>query len=431
METILIETNREGSKLYNNQFTALSLNELNAFFGILILRGVYRAAGESIDELWSAEHGRFIFRNTMSLNRFKLIRRILRFDNPDTRKGRLLRDKLAAVRLLIDNFVENSQKCYMPGESVTIDEQLYPYRGRCKFVQYMPSKPSKYGLKFWAVCDSQNYYCWNLRFYMGKEDDRDMQVSYGEYITMHMLQGLYGSGRNVTCDNFFTSLNLSKRLFQNGITMVGTVRASRRDIPKHLTRYQGREVFSTIELITTSTADRRDKALLVSYVAKKNKVVNILSTAHNKITGYVGSKHKPDVLLFYNATKGGVDAMDERVATYTTKFKCRRWHVAFFCNILDISAFNAFALHCLVEPQWNANKSHRRRLFLIELGNSLISAYVEDRRRTAAADSLSSTPCKRGDCYMCIDRKRCTVTCVKCDRFICKEHLHNICKNCS
>ena len=272
METILIETNRQGSKVYNNQFTVLTLNELNAFFGILILRGVYRAAGESIDELWSPEHGRIIFTNTMTLNLFKLIRRILRFDNPDTRNGRLLRDKLTAVRLLIDNFVQSSQKCYMPGESITIDEQLYPYRGRCKFVQYMPSKPSKYGLKFWAVCDSGNYYCWNLRFYVGKEDARDIQVPYGEYITMDILQGLFGSGRNLTCDNFFTSLNLSRRLFQSGITMVGTVRASRRDIPKHLKSYRGRDVFSTIELITTNQVDPRDNALLVSYVAKKNKV---------------------------------------------------------------------------------------------------------------------------------------------------------------
>ena len=42
----------------------------------------------------------------------------------------------------------------VPGESVTIDEQLYPYRGQCRYRQFMPSKPAKYGLKFWLLCDN-------------------------------------------------------------------------------------------------------------------------------------------------------------------------------------------------------------------------------------------------------------------------------------
>ena len=106
----------------------------------MILRGVYRADGEPIEELWSPEHGRPIFRSTMRLYRFRELQRFLRFDNRDMRSGRLVRDKCAAVRLLLDGMVENSQKCYKPGcnGSVTVDEQLYLYRGRCRFVQYIP-----------------------------------------------------------------------------------------------------------------------------------------------------------------------------------------------------------------------------------------------------------------------------------------------------
>ncbi|CAK1591365.1 unnamed protein product [Parnassius mnemosyne] len=35
-----------------------------------------------------------------------------------------------------------------------IDEQLYPYRGRFKFTQYIPSKPGNYGIKVWWICDA-------------------------------------------------------------------------------------------------------------------------------------------------------------------------------------------------------------------------------------------------------------------------------------
>ncbi|KRY04854.1 hypothetical protein T01_11867 [Trichinella spiralis] len=38
---------------------------------------------------------------------------------------------------------------YNPSENVTVDERLYPFKGRCQFRQYMPKKPAKYGIKFW------------------------------------------------------------------------------------------------------------------------------------------------------------------------------------------------------------------------------------------------------------------------------------------
>ena len=63
--------------------------------------------------------------------------------------------------------------------------------------------------------------------------------------------------------------------------MVGTLRANRRELPRLLTSHQGQECYST----TQAKNKAGDCAtLLVSYVAKKNKVVNILSTLHRKTT---------------------------------------------------------------------------------------------------------------------------------------------------
>ncbi|KOC68994.1 hypothetical protein WH47_09551 [Habropoda laboriosa] len=42
--------------------------------------------------------------------------------------------------------------------NLTIDEQLFPYKGRTKLTQYIPSKPAKYGIKIWWLSDSENYY---------------------------------------------------------------------------------------------------------------------------------------------------------------------------------------------------------------------------------------------------------------------------------
>ena len=65
-------------------------------------------------------------------------------------------------------FNSNLSKMYKPTENLTIDEQLYPYRGHTKFPQYIPSKPAKYGIKIWRICDAENAYPLKGIIYTGK-----------------------------------------------------------------------------------------------------------------------------------------------------------------------------------------------------------------------------------------------------------------------
>lgn len=45
------------------------------------------------------------------------------------------------------SFVKNSQRCYRPGPFLTVDEQLFPTKTRCKWTQYISNKPDKFGIK--------------------------------------------------------------------------------------------------------------------------------------------------------------------------------------------------------------------------------------------------------------------------------------------
>ena len=56
----------------------------------------------------------------------------------------------------------------MPSSNTCIDEQLYSYRGRCSFKQYIPSKPAKYGIKFWSIVDCSSGYLLASEIYAGK-----------------------------------------------------------------------------------------------------------------------------------------------------------------------------------------------------------------------------------------------------------------------
>lgn len=89
----------------------------------------------------------------MSLKRFKEILRFIRFDEKDIRSVRRSKDKLAPIRDLFDIVLANLKRSYSPGQNITIDEQLVPFRGRCAFKQYLPSKPDKYGLEIFWACD--------------------------------------------------------------------------------------------------------------------------------------------------------------------------------------------------------------------------------------------------------------------------------------
>ena len=156
----------DNQKQWNN----LDRTELQAFLGSLILAGVYHSALESLDEMWSPKTGRAIFIATMPLKRFKSIMRYLRFDNKTTRAERLVNDKLAAIRDIWDMFIAQLQLPYIPGTDMTVDEQLIPFRGRCPFRQYMPSKPAKYGIKVWWNCDGTTSFPLNGQIYLGHNE---------------------------------------------------------------------------------------------------------------------------------------------------------------------------------------------------------------------------------------------------------------------
>lgn len=61
------------------------------------------------------------------------------------------------------------QEAYIPGWCMTVDEQLASFRGRCSFRQFIPSKPGRYGIKLWAICDSECSYVRKLIIYSGKD----------------------------------------------------------------------------------------------------------------------------------------------------------------------------------------------------------------------------------------------------------------------
>ncbi|XP_053351170.1 piggyBac transposable element-derived protein 4-like [Clarias gariepinus] len=441
IERIILDmSNLEGRRVFQEKWKPLDQTDLRAYLGILVLAGVYRSKGEATASLWNEENGRPIFRATMSLETFHIISRVIRFDNRDTRAGRRERDKLAAIRDVWNKWVEILPLMYNPGIHVTVDERLVPFRGRCPFRQYMPSKPSKYGIKIWAACDAKSSYAWNMQVYTGKLPGGASEKNQGIRVVLEMSEGL--QGHNITCDNFFTSYRLANELQKRKLTMLGTIRRNKPELPSEILKMQGRSLHSSIFVFS-------DKATVVSYCPKKNKNVLVMSTMHTDASLTTREDKKPQMILDYNSTKGGVDNLDKVTATYSCQRKTARWPLVIFYNIVDVSAYNAYVLWTEIHHQWNAGKLYRRRLFLEELGKSLVTPKIQRRARPARSPAAAAViekvkfvPSiqsavdtgvqKRKRCQVCPSGKdsKTSTSCVKCKNYICRKHTFTLCPSC-
>lgn len=193
--------------------------EVRAFIGLLYFCGVHKSSHVNVRDLWATDGtGLEVFHKTMSYKRFLFLLRCLRFDDIGTRIIRAETDKLAPIREYFEDFVSNCQKYYTVGEFITIDEKLEAFRGRCSFRQYIPNKPAKYGIKVFALVDARTFYTWNLEIYAGSQPQGPYCVkNTPDEIVKRLCQNLYGSGRNLTTDNWYTSYNLAKDLLKKNI----------------------------------------------------------------------------------------------------------------------------------------------------------------------------------------------------------------------
>jgi hypothetical protein len=316
----------------------------------------------------------------MSAKRFLFLLRCLRFDSLSTRTERRATDRMPHIRKNFDLFVRQCKVNYSPGEYLTIDEMLIPFRGRCSFKQYIPNKPAKYGLKIYSIADARTFYTYNLELYVGKQPEGEFATSNSPTdVVKRLVEPIRGTNRNITCDNWYTSVPLAQDLFKNySLTLVGTMRKSRREIPPEFLSNKRREAKSSVFGFC-------DNMLLVSYVPKKYRSVTLLSTMHSSadIDKASGDDKKPEVITFYNVTKAAVDVVDQLCATYSCQRRTRRWPLAVFFALINIAGINSYVLYNYYMSPVNKVK---RRIFLRQLAMDLASEQMNARK------SITSLP---------------------------------------
>lgn len=409
LRSIRTNTEAEARRRLRNETWTLSLGELDTFLGLIIARGFLAARNLPVKSLWSKEWGVQFFQNAMPRDRFLEILRYLRFDKKEERSERLVSDKFALVSSVWNPFIENCIRAFKPDINLTVDEQLLPCKARCKYIQYMPNKPDKFGLKFWLLVDLNDKYVCNGFPYLGRENDQPRNgVNLSSYVVLKLLQPYYHLGHNVTCDNFFTSLSLAKALLVKNTSIVGTVRSNRREIPQSCKSRA--DLFSSQGMV-----EEESGALLTSYQCKRDKKVFVLSTLHNtlRIDDSDNPKKKPNTVVYYNKTKYGVDVADQMARQYSVKCASRRWPLHVFFNIIDLAIINSWILYRKI-----AGSSISRRQFMQQLTEELTGTRKNHRNRRDESVPLPPTK-KRRQCFGPCNKNRTTNDCSKCSRPVC------------
>lgn len=437
IEKSVIYTNLQGRRT-TRDWRNTSQVEMEAFFGLLILAGAFKAQYRSTIELWSEREGHPVFRATMTRNRFVDILSNLRFDDPLRRDHS---DVLAPVRDVTATFISSLKKYVVAPEYLCADEQLLEFHGRVRFLQYIPSKPGKFGIKIFWLTDSQGNYCFNGLIYVGAAtlsvSERSESSSFSEAVIMNLMKPFFNNGRHLTADNWFSSASLTEKLLAYYTTYLGTMRRNQRSIPPSLKSTAGRKRGD-------SKFAHNESMLLVSFWDKGTQPVLLVDSLHRGNESAEGDK--PSTVLFYNKTKSGVDNMDKKIRSFSCKRKCRRWPVAVVCNFVDISCINAKYLF----ENSSAGKDSSHYEFLKSTGYQLVDALIQKRMLKASlrfsvraamgmlgyhVDAqrqpiLLEKPRRCQLCPYSMDHKTKAV-CTKCTRAMCGSHRAYVCTECS
>ncbi|XP_034940289.1 piggyBac transposable element-derived protein 4-like [Chelonus insularis] len=204
-------------------------NEIRALIGILPLSAAIKDNHLPSRELFNNTFCGNRYCSTMTCERFDLLINCLRFDDKSTRQERRLTDVFAPFRDIWDLFIAKCRENYKSGCYLTIHKQLLGSRGRCPF-----HNSTKY------MVDAEPYL-----------------------------------GSFTKTDGVLLAKGLVKEPYK--LTLVGTPRANKREIPVEFQNERTRRT-------GTASFCYDNELTLLSYKAKPQKVLFLLSTCHEEGT---------------------------------------------------------------------------------------------------------------------------------------------------
>ena len=354
LDVIVAETNRFARQSLANKPTRLSQwkdttkEEVKAYFGMCIIMGINVLP--KVADYWSNDAfiGNDALKKIMPRNRFQELSQFLHFANSHLTppRGAENYDRLYKVRSILSAVLKNSQEAYYPGKNLAVDEGMIAFKGRLEFRQYMPAKPTKYGIKVWMLADSSNGYVLNYDVYLGSDGKKRIH-GLGYDAVASMVKPYMNKNHHVYFDNFFSSPILLEHLHMQQTYACSTVRCNRKGMPecakKKLTQAGELVQAQKGDLLFTKWHDKHDVAFLSSNVSPEEASRTVKRTVKGQQVEIV----KPRVSDKYTANMGGVDRADQLRSFYYAGRQTRKWYKYLFWFAFNLATVNSFILEAI------------------------------------------------------------------------------------
>ena len=291
---------------------------------------------------------------------------------------------------------------------------MVAFRGRLGFRQYMPGKPTKYGIKVWMRADPTNGFVNDFQVYTGRTTGQ-AEGGLASRVVKDLMAPIEGRHHIVNMDNFFTSPALFTDLLEKGVYARGTVRINRRLYP--------RDSLHPKCVKDQGDAKVMQKGPLVATAWRDKKTIHLLSTADDPAAPAVQVERKrrdgtrnnvscPMVVREYNAHMNGVDHADQLRSEHATYRTSKKWWHYVFWFLVDLAVANAFILfrespHHQRQTKTGRRKPWRQVEFRQALSKQLIGRVRTSRKRkllTALNPTTSQhvpVTTSRGRCREC------------------------------
>ena len=333
-------------------------------------------------------------------------------------------------------------------KNLSVDERICPHTGRTGLKRYVPKKPKNWGFKLYLLCDAEGF-VYNYEM-CGGEPKEDTPIGRAGEIVLRLARIIpRHRGFRLTCDNYFTSIQLFVALDKLGIQASGTARVNRlRGVNFSTDAYMKKRGRGTHEAKVTSTEGTRVAAVKFH----DNKSVHLISThvGARPLTSGVRWSTKlkktitisvPAIVKSYNRSMGGVDRANQYVSYFRTIFRSKRWYLKLFFHLIDTVCANAWLLYRRDSSDVGIPAKRDLLFFKMELADGLTRAGKTARNRGRppkeprgrAGPPPVHVRKDRIDHFPAFgDKKRChrccrttTVTCGKCDVNLCFVRTRN------
>ncbi len=435
ISTIVKETNRyydQNKKTSNldNEWSKMTADQMKSFLGIIIALGICKRT--ALKDHWSDNSWlQSNIRNVISRRKFTLIWKYFHINNNESSIR-----KVDKIRPILDYCVANWKRLYKPEQKICIDESMIDFRGKVEFRQYEPSKPVKYGIKGWSLCESISGYMMDFQIYEGKKESvNETKGNVGENVVRKLVKDYENDNYILFTDSFYSSPKLCTYLYSKGITFIGMVRNNRKGLSKG---------FQKIELAKNEVKYFENENLLY-LLWKDNKQISLLSNV--KSIGALPTRcwdkkqkkfilrDKPKLIVAYSRMMKGVDINNMLCSYYSYEYKSVKWWKPVFLRILDITITNLYILH---RKYCQKPKNHKE--FILHISENLMKFHVWHnsinymnitRENLTSLLLLRFTKNKSRDCRICKSNKVRRQTLFYCRLcYFEKDDIFSICKQC-